>query len=242
MTQPCKYFVSFSVGLHPIMFDDFSFLRHFAISLAFLWSTVVPATEDFTQWQPLPATWQASAAAAESVTLHHGGGWAYLVAPGEHLHVDVSAQVTIDSAASQFSFFGSSWSAWPDSTFSDQGFEAGLLLRTDEKGSHGYRVQVSHKYQQVALVRFPDGGYLASVQCEVKLHAPIKLRAKIAGNVLRVSVDDKEVIHYVDRLEPAITTGRVAIGVSSNAKVSIAHCTIQCPNLAWRPNLGFRWR
>ena len=179
------------------------------------------AAGDFTTWQPLPADWKTAAVAGRTATLQRGGNWAYLVAPGEHSHAEVSATVTIDSAATQFGFFGSSWSAWPDPTFGDQGFEASLLLRADEKGTRGYRVQVSHKYQQVALVRFPDGGYLRSVPCEVKLNTPIKLRAKVAGGVLRVSVDGKELIRYVDRLEPAIAAGRVGLGVSSNAKITV---------------------
>ena len=203
------------------MLNRFDDLRFLAITLALLWSGLLSAAEDLTQWQTLPTTWNPAAVAAEKATLQNGGGWTYLVAPGEHSNAEVSATVTIDSAATQFGFFGSSWSAWPDSTFGDQGFEASLLLRADDTGSHGYRVQVSHKYQNVALVRFPDGGYLRSVPCEVKVNTAIKLRAKVAGGVLRVSVDGKELIHYVDRLEPAIATGRIALGVSSNAKVTI---------------------
>ena len=203
------------------MLNRFDDLRFLAITLALLWSGLLSAAEDLTQWQTLPTTWKPAAVAAEKATLQNGGGWTYLVAPGEHSNAEVSATVTIDSAATQFGFFGSSWSAWPDSTFGDQGFEASLLLRADDTGSHGYRVQVSHKYQNVALVRFPDGGYLRSVPCEVKVNTAIKLRAKVAGGVLRVSVDGKELIHYVDRLEPAIATGRIALGVSSNAKVTI---------------------
>ena len=156
-----------------------------------LLSVSCAAAGDFTTWQPLPADWKPAAVAGQTATLQRGGNWAYLVSPGEHSHAEVSATVTIDSAATQFGFFGSSWSAWPDPAFGDQGFEASLLLRADEKGTRGYRVQVSHKYQQVALVRFPDGGYLRSVHCEVKLNTPIKLRAKVAGGVLRVSVDGK---------------------------------------------------
>ena len=188
---------------------------------SFLAIPAVAAAEDLTQWKPLPVTWKPAAVTAETMTIQNNGSWAYLIAPGEYSNVDVSAMVTIDSAATQFGFFGSSWSAWPDSAFGDQGFEASLLLRADEKGSRGYRVQVSHKYQHVALVRFPDGGYLRSVPCEVKVNTPIKLRAIAAGGVLRVSVDGKELIHYVDRLEPVIAAGRVALGVSSNAKVTI---------------------
>jgi hypothetical protein len=93
-------------------------------------------------------------------------------------------------------------------------------LRGSEDVSSGYRVQLSSKYQEVALVRFPDGGYVRSVPCVIKSQTPIKLRIKAAGSVIRVFVDDKELIHYVDRLEPQIESGRIGIGASSAARVS----------------------
>ena len=127
------------------MLNRFSFLRQFVITLVLLWCGSLVAAADLTQWQAMPATWKPAAVVAEKATLQNGGGWAYLVAPDEHSNAEVSATVTIDSAATQFGFFGSSWSAWPDPTFGDQGFDASLLLRADEKGSRGYRVQVSHK-------------------------------------------------------------------------------------------------
>jgi len=148
------------------------------------------------------------------------GEWSYLVAPAEYANIEVTTSVTIDSPASQFDFFGSSWSAWPDPKFADRGFEAGLMLRNSEDGSSGYRVQLSSKYQEVALVRFPDGGYVRSVPCEISTQTPIKLRVKAAGPVLRVFLNDQERLHYIDRLEPRVTAGRVAIGVSSAAKVT----------------------
>lgn len=184
------------------------------------------AGEDLTRWRTQPATWKPLSLEAERATLQTNGGWTYLVAPGEHANVELSATVTINSPATRFDFFGSSWSAWPDPTFSDLGFEAGVLLRADDNGSRGYRVQISHKYQQVALVRFPDGGYLASVACDVKVNAPLRLQARVAGDVVRVSVDGRELIRYVDRLEPVLTAGRVGVGVSSNAKVTLTDASI----------------
>lgn len=55
--------------------------------------------------------------------------WSYLVAPDESSNNEVSATLTINDAAKQLGFFGSSWSAWPDASFGDGGFEAALLLR-----------------------------------------------------------------------------------------------------------------
>ena len=84
--------------------------------------------------------------------------WGSLVTPGDHGDVEIAATVTIQEPAKQFGFFGQRWSVWPDPTYGDGGFEAGLLLRAGKDS--GYRVQLSHKYQDVALVKYPDGGYL----------------------------------------------------------------------------------
>jgi len=181
---------------------------------------------DFTQWKSLPAKLRPTAVTAQATTLQ-SNEWRYLVAPTDSANVDVSATVTIESPATEFSFFGSSWHAWPDPKFEDRGFEAGVVLRGAEEGAHGYRVQLSSKYQEVALVRFPDGGYVRSVPCAVKTQTPIKLRVKAAGSVWRVFVDDRELIHYVDRLEPRIDTGRIAVGASSAARVTFSDLAVR---------------
>ncbi|MEZ6089422.1 MAG: hypothetical protein R3C05_15605 [Pirellulaceae bacterium] len=212
------------------MLNPFFDVRQIAFALALVGivtfeSISTTTASDLTRWQAFPAQWKPVAISAKEATLHNSG-WAYLIAPGEHANVDVSATFTINSAATQFGFFGSSWSAWPDPTYGDGGFEAGLLLRADEKCSQGYRVQVSHKYQHVALVRFPDGGYLRSVPCKVVANAPMELRASVSGNVLRVFVDGKEFIHYIDPIEPTSVAGHVGIGVSSAATVTFVEPAI----------------
>jgi len=113
-------------------------LRFFSITLVMLWSGLLSAADDLTQWKPLPTTRKPAVVSAEKATIQNNGSWAYLVAPGEHSNAEVSATVSVDSAATQFGFFGSSWSAWPDPAFGDQGFEASLLLQADEKGTRGY--------------------------------------------------------------------------------------------------------
>ena len=58
--------------------------------------------------------------------------WAYAVADGDHDDVHVRATVRILEPAKRFGFFGSSWSVWPDQTYGDEGFEAGVLLRLNQ--------------------------------------------------------------------------------------------------------------
>ncbi len=61
---------------------------------------------------------------------------------------------------------------------------------------------------------------MRAVPCAVKTQTPINLRVRVAGSVLRVFVDDRELIQYVDRLEPRLETGAVGVGVSSAARVT----------------------
>ncbi len=194
------------------------------------------------QWQPSPAAFKPVVVSPETATLQSGGpaslavgGWSYLMAPQDSGNVEVSATVTIDEPAREFGYFGSSWSVWPDPKVADQGFDAGLLLRAKEDGASGYRVQLSVKYQQATLVRFPDGGYVRSVPCAVKAKTPIRLRARAAGGVVRVFVDDREVIAYVDRLTPYPEQGRVALGVSSGARVTFSQVSLNAVDTEGTP-------
>lgn len=202
--------------------------------------------QDFAQWQRQPKEWTGASATAQSATLQ-GSSWSYLIAPSEISNAVINTTVTIEEPAKQFRFFGESWSVWPDHTYGDQGFDAGLLLRGDAKGTSGYRVQLSHKLQEVALVRFPDGGYLRSVPCEVKLKAPIQLAVSVAGRVIKVSVDGRELIQYVDRLEPVVTAGTFGIGACSAAKATFSEARIAAVDAAVVPaaqphNPNFRVR
>ncbi|MCE9606565.1 MAG: LamG domain-containing protein [Planctomycetia bacterium] len=130
---------------------------------------------------------------------------------------ELSATVTLLEAAKQFSFFGSSWSAWPSAEFADQGYEAAVLIRAAEQS--GYRVQLSHKYQDVALVKYPEGGYVQVAPCAIELKKPYVIVVSARGSEIVVSVDGQEKIRYRDTFLP-LTTGRVGIGVSSGARVA----------------------
>lgn len=182
---------------------------------------VARPAEDLAAWRPLPADFKPTARETGSATLQ-ATPWSYLVAPADSTDIEVATTVVIDGPATRFDYFGSSWSVWPDPKVADMGFEAALLLRGREDGSAGYRVQVSLKYQEVALVRFPDGGYVASVPCALPAKKPLRLRARANGGAIRVFVDDKELIRHADRLAPVPARGRIGIGVSSGARVTFS--------------------
>lgn len=146
--------------------------------------------------------------------------WAFLAAPGKPEHAELAAELVIDEPARRKSWFGEHWSVWPDLAYDDGGYDAGLLLRG------GYRVQLSHAHQDVALVKVPDGGYLRVAPCPVKLKQPHALRVSIQGAEIRVSVDGQERIRYVDRLRP-LGPGRFGVGATGRAKASFARLSLR---------------
>jgi len=137
------------------------------------------AEADLLKWTPLPAELKPVVLQAGEATLTEKK-WSFLQGPGEHANAELSAMVTIEEPAKELGYFGQSWSAWPDPTYGDGGFEAGLLLRG--RAESGYRVQLSHQYQTVALVMWPEGGYVAVAPCTVKLKAPHQLRATVQAD------------------------------------------------------------
>jgi hypothetical protein len=185
----------------------------------------VSLAADFTKWSTQPSGSKPNAVDQQSITLT-GANWVYAISPQQYENCEVAASVTISKAASQFEFFGSSWSAWPDPKFEDRGYEASMLLRGSADGSSGYRVQVSCKYQEVTLVRFPEGGYLRSIPWAIPQNKPLKLVASCAGNVIRVAIDGKEAIHYVDHNEIGLVGGHIGLGVSSGSEVTFGELSI----------------
>jgi len=183
----------------------------------------------------------------------HADAWEFLTTPDDHPHVELTATFSIVKPARRFGFFGESWSVWPDPTNGDGGYEAGILVRGGADRKSGYRIQWSHKYQSLALVKFPSGGYLRVVPCEVPLNKPLAVKVTAQGNLLAVSVEGREKLRYEDALSP-LKTGRVGLGVSSQAQVTWEAVTLRSlpavastvarekhkPNLAVRKWLGDR--
>lgn len=150
--------------------------------------------------------------------------WSFLIAPDEHTHVELSANVTISEGAKQFQFFGNGWSAWPPADWGDQGFEAALLVRGAKES--GFRVQLSEKQQTVSLVKYPDGGYLRVVPCEVKLNQSHAVSVTALGDEIVIRVDGRERIRYRDSFLP-LTSGGIGIGTNSAARVVFGQVVVK---------------
>ncbi len=210
----------------------------------------VRAADSLTEWSLNPADWK-GATVQETTAMLSSEKWSYLRSPKEMSNVEVSATLTILEPAKQFRFFGESWSVWPDGTFGDGGFEAALLLRDGADG--GYRIQVSHKYQALALVKWPEGGYVQVVPCPVKLNVPLHVLARVQGALVTVRVDGAEKIRWQDTFLP-LDKGVAGLGVSSGAKVDFRDVSVtpleagpapsavaaHVPNFSVRPFLGGR--
>lgn len=229
--------------------------RLFVSSLLFAASSVCAQTPapkhdaDITAWTPNPADWK-GATVGDGKAVLTGDKWSFLRSPSEHPTAELSTTVTIDEAAKGMRFFGESWSVWPDGSFGDGGFEAALLLRAGMDG--GYRVQLSHKYQAVALVKWPEGGYVRVVPCVVKLKEPHQIRVRVQGSLVTVSVDGAEKLRWDDYFLP-LEKGGVGLGVSSGARVTFSDVTVtplpaspatvrlpHAPNFSVRKFLGVR--
>lgn len=205
--------------------------------------------ELLSQWSVHPVDWKGASITGGTATLT-GDKWASLHAPKEITEVHVSATVTISEPAKTSRFFGQGWSAWPDATFSDGGFDAGLLLCA--RTNSGYRVQLSHKYQVVALVKWPEGGYVRVVPCVVKLNTPYKLAASAQSSRVSVRVDGADKIVWDDVFLP-LEAGAAGIAIHDGAKASFTDVVVEqapaitrppprphSPNFSVRPFLGGR--
>jgi hypothetical protein len=151
--------------------------------------------------------------------------WGFLRRKIEKATFAINLTMTIAEPARDFHFFGENWSVWPDPTFGDGGYEAGILCRGGKDS--GYRVQFSSRYQEVSLVKYPDGGYVCSAPCPVKVKQPHQVKVEASGNWVEVVFDGKKVMSYWDR-EP-LKAGDFGIGVSSGARVEFSNLKARIP-------------
>jgi hypothetical protein len=172
-------------------------------------------------WSRMPADWKEATVAGDTATLA-ARKWSFLQSATAPMDVEVSATIAIREPGKLRSFFGESWSVWPDKAVGDEGWDAGLLLRTGE--STGYRIQVSATLGEVALVKFPAGGYVRSVPLAVRKDAPLALTARVQANRITVLADGREVLSFLDA-EP-LPAGKVGIGVHSGAKVEFSQVSV----------------
>lgn len=203
-----------------------------------------PVVADLATWTALPAEAQGATVANGLATLT-SDKWSFLASPRETPHVELAARISILEPARQFQFFGNGWSAWPAADWGDQGCEAGLLVRASK--DRGYRIQFSTKHQTIALVKYPDGGYLRVVPCKIELKQPLRVVVRASGEQLVVLVDGRTMIDYRDNFHPLVG-GRAAIGASSLGRTQFDEVSVRSleaptdspPAPAHQPNFSVR--
>ena len=224
-------------------------MRSLLTLILFVTATLHAAGIDPASLKRQPSDFTGVTISGAQATLQKSDKWSFLVTENDVADVNVSLSFTIQQPATQFGFFGRDWSVWPDLTYSDGGFDAALLLRAGESG--GYRVQVSHKYQSLALVKWPNGGYLRVVPCEIKQGQAQSIAVTFSGDTLRVELDGVEKIKFRDLILP-IAKGKTGFGTAGNARVSFENFSIsdapaqvlvpapQAPDFSVRKFLGGR--
>ena len=189
------------------------------------------AQPQVSDWGRLPADWKGVHLADDTATLT-AQKWAFLMSGPEPSDVDVSATIVVREPGKLRSYFGEFWSVWPDKTVDDRGWDAGILLRAGEAA--GYRIQLSASLGEVALVKFPAGGYVGSVPLEIKKDTPIALTARVRASHVTVLADGREILSFVDA-EP-LPAGMVGIGAHSGAQVEFSKVAVSSPASA-KPEL-----
>ena len=194
---------------------------------------------DLASWTKSPGKADANGFAVEvegtAATLKNSGEWSYLRSADNLGSDSFEATITIEKPATQFGFFGQSWSVWPDHSFGDRGFEASLLLarRDADQRPSGRRVQLSHKYQCLALVDFPQRGYVQVVPCPIELSKPIKVEVFTHLDEITVTVDGQPKLFSKWNSDGVAWFG---LGSSSGATVKFADVMMRkCDGCATAP-------
>lgn len=138
--------------------------------------------------------------------------WSYLLREGkarDDLHLAISARIVRPAAISWNRNEGTSpFSYWGREE--DGGYDFAAILRFADP-DHYYRVQVSHRWQEVVLWK-STGGVLAVVPARVPAGQTIRLEVDAAGDTLRVMLNGHEAIAYRDSGE-TIAAGGFGVGV-----------------------------
>ena len=96
--------------------------RFFVLGLLALALAGARGADDLGAWTPQPADAKGIVVNGATATIA-SEKWAALHSAKVLPNVEVSATVVLHEAAKGTRFFGQGWSAWPDRTFSDDGFE-----------------------------------------------------------------------------------------------------------------------
>lgn len=212
-----------------------------------------PLREEFAN--PALPSWTRS---SEKLAVEVSGGkgilrsdpWSYLLSRNTYEHVSTCLRFTVLEPARSFHSggYGGDWNAYRYHAYDDGGYEVGVLLRAQGEKS-GYRVQLSTKYQEISLLKYPFGSFLEIAPCPITVNVPHELAITVQGNEIVARVDGKELIRYADHLLP-LEKGAFGFGVGSSSKVAFEDVKADAlpakaavPEVAHHPDFRIReWR
>lgn len=181
-------------------------------------------------WAPTPSTFAGivtdagtlSLVGASNANAYRYGG-AHQALGGGNSVLDFG--VTLRAPTNQTStFFGFDWSVWPDKSVSDSGYDVAVWIRSTFAGGlplTGYRLQFSSYYQDLALVKWPTGGYVRSRPLALAVGQRVDVSVQTVAHDLVVSVAGAEVMRFRD---PDLSTAgpEVGFGVGPGARADIS--------------------
>ena len=180
---------------------------------------------------------------ASGITTFSSDTWSFLMAPNEEQNLELQCKLLVREVGRKSNYFGEFWSVWPDKSFGDQGWDAAFILRSGKES--GYRVQVSANLKEIALVKFPAGGYLRSVPAPIQVGKPFLLSVQVTGNLFKVLVEDKVLFTFTDA-DP-LPRGRFGFGGNSGSKIDFSEISFKklaggkiIPQSAHQPNFSSR--
>jgi hypothetical protein len=178
---------------------------------------VLAQDPDFKTWVREPREFAGASIEGGRVVLS-SDPWSSLLSPAPVEDVEASLTFTVLEAAKKTNYLTlKDWGVWTDFGVSDEGYELGVLLRHGPQG--GYRVQVSAKFQEIALLSYPKGSFLRVATSKINLNASHELRVSIQGDRISVHLDGEEKFTYTEECVPR---GKGAFGLSASSGGRVA--------------------
>ena len=163
------------------------------------------------------------------------GNWNYLLSSDSYSNASVSGTVTITRGATNFYFFGMYHRERPSPSWDDGGYDCAILLRGSDNS--GYRFQISTALQEIALVKYPTGGYLRAVSYPLSVGQSYSIQATAYDNVIQLIIDGTTVIEYTDLNNP-ITSGVFTIGEGFGSETRVSGFSVGTPPQELTPSVS----
>lgn len=162
-------------------------------------------------------------------------------------NAELNTTVTISTATTNSWWQGVYFDVFQNKTFTDGQYDLAIWVRSSNDLSRGYRIQLSTRMHDVALVSYPDGGYVRSVTVPaISLNVPIAVRIRTVADEMVVSINNQNAFSVRDpNLLGAPST--IAFALNQGARFDVSHATYEvlpaapvAPAVDHQPNFRLR--